>query len=398
MAEWHMAPVRWLLGSVKFEVAGEAPWRFFTRAAKLGYSLWGIAPKAKGAVKAYARLRALPELQKLAAECDCTLQVEEKIGLQVALERLWARKGLVVGLVLAVLLYGQLGSRVWNITVHGCEAYTPEEVLAAARACGVYCGAKKSSFDPRMAADSMMLHLPGLSWLSLNTRDCFVEIELREAVPKPEREEKEGFSIVSAARAGQVVSCRAMAGKLLVQPGQVVEEGQMLVTGLQETAAGEPLFVNARAVILARTWRVWEETLPVTVEETVATGEEKTRRSLQLFTLQLPLDFAASPLAPGEITRTAEPLTLLGVELPVALHTEHWRGTQVVFRECTEEELYAAAEETLLAKAAQALGDEGTIEERKIELSIRGNICTARLICTCVEDIAVEVPIVITGE
>lgn len=393
-----MAPVRWLLGSVRFEIAGEAPWRFFTRAAKLGYSLWGMSPRPGGTVRAFARLRALPELQKLSADCGCTLHVEEKTGLQVTALRLWGRKGLVVGLVLAVLLYGQLTGRVWNITVHGCEAYTAEEVLAAARACGVYSGAPTRSFDSRRAADAMMLRLPGISWISLNTRGCFVEIELREAVPKPEREETEGLSVVYAARTGQVVSCRAMAGKLLVQPGQVVEEGQMLVTGLQETAVGEPLFVNARAVILARTRRVWEEKLPVTVEETVFTGEEKTRRSLQLFTLHLPVDFAAAPLDPGEVARTAEPLTLLGVELPAALHTEHWRGTRVVFRERTEEELYAAAEETLLARAAQALGEEGTIEEKKIELSIRDGICTARLVCTCVEDIAVEVPIVITGE
>ena len=397
MAERLMELLRWLVGYAVFSVAGDAPWRFFTRAAKLGYTLWGMQPQAEGTVRASARLKALPELEELAKTCGCTLTVEKKSGLSRVILWLWGRKGLLTGLVLAVLLYAQFTGRVWNITVHGCDVYTQVEILAAAEECGVYVGVKKSAFDPRAAGAAMMLRLPKVGWISLNTRASFVEIEIREAIPKPEAEEKEGLSIVSAGRDGQIVSCEALAGRLLVAPGDVVQEGQMLVTGVQETLDGGALFVNARAKIMARTWRSFTVELPVTVEEAHPTGEEHTRRSLQIFSLHIPLGFSAMPQAQGDVTVTSEPLVLLGVEVPVVLHTEVWSGTQNVFHQRTEEELQHLAEEALLALARRELGEGGIIEEQMIELSIQGDICTARLSCTCVEDIAVEIPIVITG-
>jgi len=393
-----MALLRWLASYGEFTVSGDTPWRFFTRAGKLGYNLWGITPLPGGGVRACVRFRALKELEPLAADCGCTLAVETVRGPQRALGWLWGRKGMLAGLLLAAILYGELTGRMWNITVQGNAAYTPEQVLAAAAECGLYPGVRKRDFDPRAVSASLLLRLDKAGWVSVNTRDSFAVIALREAVPKPEPVETEGLSMISAAREGQILSCEALAGRLLVAPGDVVQAGQMLVSGVQESTAGDTLFVNARAKILARTWRTFTVELPVTVGEDRPTGETLTRRSLQLFSLHIPLGFAAAPRAQGESTFTCEPLVLLGVEVPAALHTQRWSGTETVFRRRTEEELAAAAEAALLALAQEALGEAGTIEEQMVELSIQGEWCTARMTCTCVEDIAKEIPIVITGE
>ena len=398
MAEALLQAVRWLLGMVTFTVTGEHPWRFLSRAAKLGYSLWGIAPGEEGEVRASVRRRAWGELLPLAAGCGCTLTPVKETGAHRLLAWLGNRKGVPVGLVLAVGLYAQLAGRVWHIEVNGCDAYTREEVLAVARACGLTTGTAAASFDPRSLGDAMMLRLSGVGWISVNTRGCFVEIELREAIPKTEIEEKEGLSIISAARDGQIVSCQALVGRLLVTPGQVVSRGEMLVTGVLETAEGGQWFVNAHASIMARTWRTFTAELPVTVEVEEPTGEVHTRRSLRLFTLAVPLGAAAAPTGQGMVERWEIPLRLLGVEVPAGLCTERWTGTRTICHQRSEEELRAAAEEILLEQAARALGESGEIEEMTLELSVEGDICTARLSCTCVEDIAQEIPIVLKGK
>lgn len=263
--------IRWLLGDVTFRISGQSPWYFLSRAAKMGFGLWGMEEREDG-VFAHVGRGVWPKLSELAASSGCTLEKIEESGPYGMLFRLWGRKGLIVGFVLACLLLGQMSGRIWGISVNGCEETDPQQVLAAAADCGIEVGASMA-FDAHASSGAVMRRLPEVSWLSVNTRGCFVEIELREAVPAPEPLHETGLSIVRASREGQVISCRALAGQLLTAPGDVVERGEMLVTGLLETPDGRYLFQNAEAEILARTYRSFSTEFPVETEETVPTAK-----------------------------------------------------------------------------------------------------------------------------
>lgn len=383
--------IRWLLGDVTFRISGQLPWYFLSRAAKMGFGLWGMEEREDG-VFAHVGRGVWPKLSELAASSGCTLEKIEESGPYGVLLRLWGRKGLIVGFVLACLLLGQMSGRIWGISVNGCEETDPQQVLAAAADCGIEVGASMA-FDAHASSGAVMRRLPEVSWLSVNTRGCFVEIELREAVPAPEPLHETGLSIVRASREGQIVSCRALAGQLLTAPGDVVERGEMLVTGLLETPDGRYLFQNAEAEILARTYRSFSTEFPVETEETVPTGEVQVRRSFRLFSLSFPLTFAPLDPRPGSVTWEEEPWCVLGTKLPVGLVTETWQGEQTFTRTRTREELAQAAEQLLLEQAKAQLGEKGEVEDYELSLTIEKGICRAQLDCTCVEDIAEEVPI-----
>lgn len=384
--------IRWLLGNVTFRVSGKAPWYFLSRAAKMGYGLWGMEEQQDGDVLAHAGRSEYPKLEELAQSCGCTLEKTQENGPHHLLHRLWGRKGLPVGFLLACLLLGQLSGRVWGIRVNGCEETDPQQVLAAAADYGIEVGGSMS-FDAHAASGAVMRRLPGVSWLSVNTRGCFVEIELREAIPTPEPLHESGLSIIRAAREGQILSCEALAGELLVAPGDVVARGEMLVTGLLETSDGRYLFQNAEAKIMARTYRSFSAEFPVETEETVETGEVQVRRSLRLFSLAVPLTFSVADPRPGTVTWEETPLVLMGTSLPVGLVTETWRGEETFTRTRSREELEQTAEALLLEQAEAELGEKGEVESYTLSVTVEDGVCSARLDCTCVEDIAEEVPI-----
>lgn len=383
--------IRWLLGEITFCVHGRAPWYFLSRAAKLGLGLWGMEEREDG-VFAHVGRGVWPKLAELAASCGCTLEKTEESGPYGLLLRLWGRKGLIAGFVLACLLLGQMSGRIWGIRVSGCEETDPQQVLAAAADYGIAVGASMA-FDAHAASGAVMRRLPSVGWLSVNTRGCFVEIELREAVETPELVHETGLSVIRASREGQVLSCRALAGQLLTAPGEVVERGQMLVTGLLETPDGRYLFQNAEAEILARTYRSFSAEFPVETEEKVPTGEVQVRRSFRLFSLVVPLTFRPQDTRPGSVVWEETPWMWLGTALPAGWLTETWQGETSYLRTRTQEELEAEAERLLLEQARSALNGRGEVEDYTLDVSVENGVCRARLDCTCIEDIAEEIPV-----
>ena len=95
--------IRWLLGDVTFRISGQSPWYFLSRAAKMGFGLWGMEERKDG-VFAHVGRGVWPKLSQLAASSGCTLEKIEESGPYGILLRLWGRKGLIVGFVLACLL------------------------------------------------------------------------------------------------------------------------------------------------------------------------------------------------------------------------------------------------------------------------------------------------------
>ena len=95
-------------------------------------------------------------------------------------------------------------------------------------------GVSLKGLDAKAAALAIQNDLPGVTWLSINTGGCFVEISLRESVEAPEVVDDREWSNMVATRPGTILSIQAERGRPVVSPGDTVEAGQMLSAGLYE--------------------------------------------------------------------------------------------------------------------------------------------------------------------
>ena len=102
--------------------------------------------------------------------------------------------------------------------------------------------------------------MPELKWAGVNTSGCTAVISVREREPEIKGTESLSFSNIVADRDGYITSCTATRGNLLCAPGQVVEKGQLLISGFTdcglciraEAAEGE-IFAQTRRQITAVT-------------------------------------------------------------------------------------------------------------------------------------------------
>ncbi len=199
----------------------------------LGWSFGGSAGK-RAAWPLRGKARQYGCLRPLFRRCGIRPKLRCRGGLPFFIARLWRQKGLAVGSLLGVGVYLFLSGFCWGVTVTGAETLPDSQVLEVARQHGVSLGVSLKGLDAKAAALAIQNDLPGVTWLSINTGGCFVEISLRESVEAPEVVDDREWSNMVATRPGTILSIQAERGRPVVSPGDIVEAGQMLIAGLYE--------------------------------------------------------------------------------------------------------------------------------------------------------------------
>lgn len=384
----------WLFGYVEFTVRGGAP-RLFTMAAKNGLLLWDFAWEEETA-RARIKAREYRRLPPLCRRSGASARLEKKRGLPFFAARLARRKGLLAGAVLGAALFWYLSGFVWGVTVTGTETVTRRQVRDAAAQYGVSVGCPRAELKPRQAAHGILAQIGRLSWASVNTDGCFVEVAVKEGEPAPEAETQEKWSNLVASRGGVVVSAQAERGRLEVQPGDVVEQGQLLVSGLYQYVPdpyrAQPthpaqIVGPARGSVIAETYREFTARVGSTQARQVPAGEREERTFLRLFGLRLPLGLWGRPAGEFRFSQSVSAWEVLGVQLPVALERERYDPVETRSVTLSREEQRDAALRALRQLQREELPQGAEILEEELRFTYTVEGCTVTARCRCWEEI-----------
>lgn len=334
---------RWLRGYVRFSVLGGSPERFFNSCARAGAYLWDISSRRdSGACIAVGWYRLL---RPYARRAGCRLRVRERHGLPFLLYRTRNHRGLFAGAAAAAVILGLLSMHVWCIEVSGNETLDTQAILSALAENGLYPGAMKSEVNSGRAEQRLMLMFPKISWMSVNTRDCVLDVQIQEKTDRPEIVRQDGACDVKASETGQILSLRVYGGTAVVKVGDAVVRGQLLVSAVVEDQLGGSTMKHASAEIIAETSHTCRVQIPLERSEREPTGQTAVRRSLGLFGARLPLTFVGRPKGDYEVSGLRTDVRLFGTLLPVSVFEEDWTEMRTVPVRVSREQALAAARE-----------------------------------------------------
>lgn len=384
-----------LSGYVEFQVQGDGA-RFFTVAAKRGLKLWGFR-RENGLATAKIKPGTYKKLPALCRRCQARTKLIRKRGLPFQVLRLKKRKTLLLGVAAGAALYIFLSGSIWGVTLTGVETLPPKIILESAEAYGVFVGADRSQVDPKSAAQGVMARMPELSWVSVNTDGCFVEVAVKEGAAAPEVEDREELSNIVAGREGQIVELEAQMGRPEVNVGETVQAGQLLIAGLYQEEpdpyAAQPLEPfrkagPARGKVVAETYREFTVQISARKTEPVETGRQASLW-LELFDLRLPLGLWTQPEGMTRQYQETSRLKLLDVELPVGFRRETTVSLAEEERMMTEEEQKTAALLKLREVQKAELPAGSSVRQEELEYVFADGVCILNAKCRCLEEIGV---------
>ena len=223
--------LRYLRGYVRIRVTGGFTERFINLCHSKRLNLWDIYISDAGITACISRAHYV-RLRPITKKSGVHVSISEKKGLVYKYRKYNKRAGLLTGTALFLALHLFLSMFVWCVDVKGNTDISKSELLTLTQSYGLKAGTLKKSFDEIHAAREIAsLYNGKITWLSINIKGSLAIIELREDKKiLTQAEDKEPCNII-ADFDGVILSAEAYCGDCMVEAGNGVKKGDLLING-----------------------------------------------------------------------------------------------------------------------------------------------------------------------
>ncbi len=350
-------------GYVTVEITGPFPERLINLCIKKNISLWEV--HRKGEVITFnistEGFRLLPKMVK---KTGSRVHIKEKHGLPFFLRRYRARHFFIPGFLIFLVLLMQLSSFVWVVEPVGNEKMSREEVMEILRSAGLYPGVKKSAVDPVKLKREVLLATDEIVWVWADIRGVKAYVNLKESTPKPDMVPTNIPANIVASYDGVIESVTTREGQPMVEVGNTVAKGELLISGVVENEKGYTRLVHSLGEVRARTWVEKSSEISLQKEIRTPTGRDKTRYRMKILNFSINLFGNSRNIYENydKITSTKR-VTLFGWQLPIEIQTINFKEMAVETVPLHEAEAKKEVAAVLLREAMIDLSDAEILEQ-----------------------------------
>ncbi|MBR5616060.1 MAG: sporulation protein YqfD, partial [Clostridia bacterium] len=268
------------------------------------------------------------------------------------------------------------------------EHMTVRQVREELATSGIYVGMLLDTFDPGECALQIQLCSENISWASINLSGTVAYVEIRERVPTPIEETILPANLVAGCE-GVVEELEIYQGVPVVQSGQGVRQGDLLVSGVYDSQAVGWRVTRAAGRVLARTVREFTVEIPLEYEKKVYLDDASVKKNVIFFEKEIKL-FKNS----GILGVTCDKINSIdsftlgeGVSLPISVRTEYSFPYEFRRAERSYEQAEAIAYDELQRSIAQAV-PEGVLLRKVITTTLGEDAYVLHCRVWCLENIA----------
>ncbi|WP_164491752.1 sporulation protein YqfD [Staphylospora marina] len=336
---------------------------------------------------------------RLARKAGYRVNISSGSGWPFFVRRIKRRKTFAFGFLLFLGLLVTLSSFVWNVRVEGTERIPAAQVKALLRQEGIFEGGWKVRMpDPEIVRHRLMMKLPQASWIGIRvegTRVVVTVVEKKPVEPPQTEFEHKGPVHLVARKDALIRDMRVERGNPLVQVGDQVRKGQVIVSGIYGLPGQEGKIAGASGKVLGEVWYVSEVTAPLTRKRKVYTGNRHVREIPYLFGRAIRHPFVEPPpFSSHETVARVRRLKVAGLELPIGWVKEELLETEWTEETLSEQEAAGAGMAIARLELAEKLGADGRIlGEKVLHRRVENGKVYLKVHFDAIENIAIPQPI-----
>ena len=394
----YKAVLNFLRGQVLVHIESGCPERVVNLCAGAEVPFWDVRWLSPVELTLRTTRRGLAQVRQAARQVGAAATVRREQGAPLLARRLRRRYVLLAGLLLTVLLVLEGNFTIWEFRGSGNETVPDEVILRALEDYGITIGTRSLDIDQKDMRSHVLLELKDVVWLAVNVKGCVAQVQVVERV-RGQAVVEDRLTNVVARCPGLVTRVEALGGQAMVLPGATVTQGQLLISGVEDTGTFGTRFTAGLGSVEGRTWYTLTANVPLTGAEKRYTGREKRLRSVIFGSRRIKF-FANSSIDSGQCDKITErtPVRICGNPLPITWETETLRFYEtepVTVTQARRQKETGAALEAYLHSLVDPYGE---VTASQIASRLRGGVLTVTLTAECREELGTQAPIYTANE
>lgn len=248
-----LSVLRYLSGTVEFQAEGIDIEKFYTFCSKNNIDI--ISPQKNG-YRLYAETNAknYKKMRCPAKKFGIKLKLLNKKGLYFLLKRNRFKIGMALGTAFIMLFCVFMNFFVWEINVIGNQKTKTEDIIRCAEEMGLFTGTLAKSHFVQDMEWYILRENPNLASVEINIQGSIANILINERETEPEMISDDDIPTnLVASRYGVVRKINVYDGQRVVDIGEAVMKGDLLVSAVYEDRHNKLTLKHARAEVFAET-------------------------------------------------------------------------------------------------------------------------------------------------
>lgn len=218
-------------GMVQVELTGAEPEKTLYALNCAGVRMFRVSWSDVLTVRFLCTRRDYGRIEEFCSKRGETVRIGPDTGSFFLKKLIMRRPVLTAGFVFLLILTFWLPTRVLFFRVEGNEQIPSWKIIEEMEACGIRFGALRREVRSEKMKNALLEAMPELKWAGINTSGCTAVISVRERETQQDQKIATGVTGIVSAADGYIISSTVVKGTGLCEPGQVVRQGQLLISG-----------------------------------------------------------------------------------------------------------------------------------------------------------------------
>ena len=312
--------IRLIVGYVRIEVEGYYIERFINICTNKKILIWNL--KREKGVKLYLSIgiNDFKKLSAIARKTNCKVKILRKRGVPFLLNRYKKRKLFAIFLILILALIFTSSRYVWNVDISIKDNLELENISEDIENLGITRGIPKNRIDTEKVINELRLQRDDSAWVGIDIVGTSVKISIVKADKSPDIIKNTDYCNIVAKKAGTIQKITAQNGTAVVNVGDTVQKGDILIAGYMEGKYTDTRYVHSLGEVDAII--LYEKSKEVRFNQDIYhyTGNEENKYEISFNTWKIKLYKNFSKFNLYEITTEEKNIKLLdNFYLPISI-------------------------------------------------------------------------------
>jgi similar to stage IV sporulation protein len=190
---------------------------------------------------------------------------------------------------MAIIFFSVISNFVWNIEVIGVSEEKQKEIISFIKSEGIDIGKLKKQIDIPSLTNKLRIERDDIAWVGIEIKETNLIIKIAEVNEKPEIIDENEYCNIVATKDGIISKVKAQNGTPVVQQGDTVKKGDILIQGWLEGKYTENRYVHSEGEVIAKVWYSEKEKVYYNQNYENQTGSKEKKYSIKLNNFQINL-------------------------------------------------------------------------------------------------------------